>query len=400
MGNSPSLRATARRSTEKLTPLILVFVILFSVFSFIVTAGPKDFTISSSGKILVGARPLHVEGRYIKNDLENIIFLRGVNRDHFHDVSSGAWGDWGTLFTSEAAKELDYMKTWGTNVLRLITAIQFWNENTPAWIDGQQRTHQEAIKTIIEMCAERDIYVVYCPWTVASGHRDEGLPWPPYTTDSNVIADLQAFVSYWVDVSRELRQYPNIIYEIWNEPWAGGTSPADLTVWHDGWNSVINAIRNDGDEHLIVVMYDSAAYWPDNPLNWVWDYPFNQSNIVYSTHLYRWYNHLGGDKPTDYDTIKQRLTDMRYKEVVDDNKPLWIGEIGGSFWQDQQNEAIAFANTLRIYNEWEMGYAGWDFWDAREFALVEYKSTKVDPAATIPTLSGQALIDAIQEAQV
>jgi hypothetical protein len=205
---------------------------------------------------------------------------------------------------------------------------------------------------------------------------------------------LQAFVNYWVDVSRELRQYSNVLYEVWNEPWADG----NLDDWYAGWNAVINGIRNDGDEHIIVVMYDSAAYWPDNGLDWIWDYPFTQSNIIYSTHLYRWYNHLGSDKPTDYDTIKQRLIDMRYKEVGDDNKVLWIGEIGGSFWQDQENEAIALANCLQIFNEWEIGYTGWDFWDAREYALVEYKSTRVNDA-TIPTASGQVLIDALAAAQ-
>lgn len=372
--------------------MVVATLILFGSLRGIFGQINSNYIVASSGTINYGTFPskLHIEGRYIKDDSGNTIILRGVNRAHFVDLAGGAWGGWWdedgySIFkTLQVQKELDAMKSWGLNVLRLSTCIQYWKENTNIWMDGDtSKTHIDAIKYIIVEAAKRGIYVVYSPWNVADARGEElWLPFPPYSLtqdpNSTVISSEQDFIDYWVDVSRELRTYPNVIYEILNEPHGDAQAQGD---WYRVWNDVINAIRTDGDDNIIVVQWGYGVFWSSDgnhiDLQWIWDFPFNQTNILYSTHVYRYWSSFGNVpyNPYEYELIKQRAIDLKFNAVGEElNKSLWIGEIGASIWWvsdpvEYEKEKQYFNNTLFLFDEWSTGYCAWEWWTGTQWSL-------------------------------
>ena len=91
----------------------------------------REVTLKSSGLISYGqspspARPSQIEGNQIKNDLGEIVYLRGVNRAYAIDHPSGSWGGWAQYKQSIVDLVLDRMKYCGINHIRHTFAAEFW----------------------------------------------------------------------------------------------------------------------------------------------------------------------------------------------------------------------------------------------------------------------------------
>jgi len=397
-------KSTLRRMNTFITAFVLTLIILISSFPRIIALSMTNVTISSSGRVIYeySANLLHIEGRYIKDEPGNIIHLRGVNKHGFEDNPEGNWGAFGYTNWDNVAMQLDTMKSWGINVLREINTIQWWVENSPADTSTGVMTHRDVVKKLIEMAADRGIYYMYTPWCVTSAEGQVQLPFPPYSSATGVIPTEQAFIDYWVSVATELGIYDNVIYDLWNEPTGA------IDDWYRVWQKVINAIRGLGDEHLIVVQYYDSVYWNLDDMHgatmsWVQQYPFNGTNLLYSTHAYRDYGSLGqkagepSGRAYTYEDVKLALESELINWVGETmNKSLIIGEIGCNLWYgegtvEQEAELTAFENALSIFNEWGVHYAVWEWWAGVRCALIS------NPWASPikPTASGQILINAI-----
>lgn len=352
--------------------------------------------INSSGLISYNGSltpSLHVEGKYIKDDLGNIVYLRGTNRGHFEDGPTGGWGGFTIFLESDCEMEFDYMQSVGINVVRLYTQVDYWVYNTPGNIGGgQTMPHRDIVKTIIEKAQERGIYIIYCPWSVADAQQ-ASFPYP-----TAVLPDMQAFVDYWVSVVNELGVYPNVIWEIWNEPGGG-------SEYTPAFQAVIDAIRATGDDHIIIIGYKmNISYLPGwGPVfsEWVFNpYPtlrFNdiKGNLLYTAHVYRRHDSFwdGSEDKYKYDDIKAMLQadTMQVKRMGDEwGLPLLIGEMGPGDWGGNEVENECFQNCLTIYNEWGISYCGWD-WDHTGHWNM-FADTWTDPK---PNNAGRILIDAI-----
>ena len=71
---------------------------------------------------------LHIVGKNYVNSLGQKFNPHGVNRGHMEDFAHGAWGGWSVFDPADCDGELDAMKTWGINVLRLYVNVQSWME--------------------------------------------------------------------------------------------------------------------------------------------------------------------------------------------------------------------------------------------------------------------------------
>ena len=163
---------------------------------------------------------LHVAGRYIKDSLGRTTTLRGVNQEGFLDSPNGWWNPEGGNYLSglgiwdpDAVKyNLDGMKSWGCNVLRLHTKIAWWLND--------ESSYRQHIKDTITWAGERGIYVIFEPYSILGGTQ-QPLPWAPHTTDPEeqvIMPDSSAFINYWTSVANELKDFPNVLFEIYNEP--------------------------------------------------------------------------------------------------------------------------------------------------------------------------------------
>ncbi|MEM2741769.1 MAG: cellulase family glycosylhydrolase, partial [Nitrososphaeria archaeon] len=211
---------------------------------------------------------------------------------------------------------------------------------------------------------------------------------------------VQDFVNFWVNVSLTLKNYPNVIYCLFDEP----TAPSAYSIydWFNAANQTIYAVREVGSNQLIVIHW---GYCSSN-VNWIswWiNGGYLTENIVFSTHIYRYHGTFQGDSnsPVDISYIRNWLNRtslpnvMGYKYVMDTyNVPIWVSAIGAHNGVTDDSEYVYFWNTLQVLNDWEMGYVLFDcgrtniVWTGLQNPLGEVWSA--------PNRIGQALINAIK----
>jgi hypothetical protein len=379
---------------------ILILAFLLEVVQVIYATTSSYQIIHSSGFIQLPIRPLHIEGRYIEDDLGRVVHLRGVCKATFLDCSEGWWsdGDWGSNYgywdENVVRRHLQAMKNWGINVLRLHTSAEAWLTNWKGTINPNMPSNmafRDAVKRTIELAGEYGIYVVYDVYSAAIGEGQNLLPWPPWSP-YDVLPDPAAFVNFWVSVVSELKNYPNVLFELYNEP--GGNQ----TEWFQTVQLTVNAIRNIPDDHIMIVQWGYCGGF-----DWLRTYRINGTNILYSNHIYRTldddsYRNTFPNAEYTYEEMKNVLLNTRdYAYVLQNNIPIWIGETG--CWESRNptfEEKMYFTNLLKILNEWEVGYAVWEWFqdDARIEGLIATPWQKGTMPS--PNIAGQILINAIK----
>lgn len=362
---------------------------------------------------------LHVEGKYLKDENGNTVILRGINHPGWVDDPTGAWrcegcGIWGGIHTwdPEAVKaNLDAMShDWGMNVMRLHTSIDYWKTDNSSF-----RQH---IKDTIRWAGERGMYVIYDTYSIfyyPKGYQPN-LPFPPYITpeEETVISSEQDFIDFWIDVATELKDYPNVIFEINNEPHGDDTAKER---YFSVSQTIINELRARGIDHPIIIQWGYGVwanldYSGGAFMDWVEEHPLADSagNLVYSTHIYRngGFCHRSSTVPSDqrdrwqYDEMMLCLNRTLVNHVANTlNKPLVIGEIGANYWLYSNTtrfewELAYLNNTLFIFNDWGVGYIGW-VWTVPAHMMhgMLQNGVWIPPANEV----GQIFIDKIAEAK-
>jgi len=394
----------------KLYATIIISVMLAGSFaiSSITASSVNNVLIKSSGTIAT-TLPLHVEGRYIKDSLGRTVLLRGVNQAGMLDDPNGWWNpEGGTIYSGlgnwnpEAVEyNFDRMKSWGINVVRLLLTVEWWKND--------EANYRQHIKDSIAWAGERGIYVLVVFWNVQGNGGPDPLPFPPYSIDGSeiIVSDVDGFVNVWRSVAQELSPYPNVLFELWNEP-HGDSSAKE--AWFNAVQDCITSIRSTSAQQIIVVQWDygiwvNLDFDSGSKMDWVEQYPLNDSsgNIVYSTHMYR--NNIHSTIPErvnsyEYDDLKEGHELCLVPHVLYNlNKPVLIGEVGANMWwtgEELEQELAYFNNSLTIYNEWEIGYIGW-VWTAT--AHMQHGLLQNDHWCPPPTQSGEILISKIAEGQ-
>jgi len=353
--------------------IALSLILELTAFSIVVASFSGAIDIRNTGSIVYGVPPLHIDGRHVKDSLNRTVVLRGANYARFIDTPYGDWLrpdgliNWGSWNINAATSNLDEMEKWGMNVVRTFATVEWWANNTG--------NHRQIIKAWASLAALRGIYVVYGFWRVTGSGTQSGLPYPPYCEANSYIKNETDFVNLWQGIANELKEFPGIIFELWNEP--GGNE----TSWFNVVQQCITAIRSTGAINLIVVQWGTCIFVnmeghgiaPDTVLGmeWVERHPLYDpaGNILYSTHIYR-DNLQKTTSPTytwaySYDDLKLAFHYAKVDYVINNlSKPVWIGEVGPNQWNTNEieNEYSFYNNTLTIMNEWQIGYAAWWWW--------------------------------------
>lgn len=392
----------------EITILTLLMGILLpaSVSSSATTSVGVSFGISGTVKSVINNStilPLHVEGNLIKDSAGNVVVLHGVNKPQMSEDPDGfVLGN--EYWTDDKAKtELDGIRSIGANCIRCFQSVDSWvydlgpNSGTHSALVCAI-SNRDAVQRLLTFAGQRGMYVIYVPWNVRNGQdsseAEGSLPYPPYQTSANalqVIPNQQAFVDYWANVASVLKDYPNAIFELWNEPY--GNASAEQS-WFSVTQQCITAIRNTGAKNLIIVQWGQGCWvnldYPPaaETLQWVFDYPLTDptGNLAYSTHIYRHYGsfqRIGAEGGKAY-TMSDIQLALQYLKVpeVSALHPLIIGEIGCDneiTGLDYQQELEAYANCLQLLNGYGVGYVGWVWRPNVEFALIsDYSPTLTD----------------------
>lgn len=345
---------------------------------------------------------LHKAGNKVLNDLNQVRRLIGINKGLNWLDSPGCWwmgvAGWDA---GRAGQELDKMKSWGCNILRIVEANTNWSENI---VDENGVHHQDMVAQLVQLMAQKGMYLMissYCDvWNSHSGGgqgQTRG-PYPPYNNRPDLIPSIQAWIDIYADMANKLKGFDNVLIEAHNEPECGSASEwlGNVQLW-------VNAIRATGFTGILVYQWQMAVFsnldYGGNgaTLGWFFDYPINDplNNCIPSTHQYRDNGHCGqrqsapGGNAYTYDDIKLAFQYERLYDVAAVS-PLMIGECGCDVQSPVlSTELEGWRNQLKLYREMGDGvfYLAWWWRQIWKYPLITSDSNPV------PTQGGQIFID-------
>ncbi len=226
---------------------------------------PKAQPVKIHGK-------LNVDGIHLKDEHDKNVSLRGM---------SFGWHNWWPRFYNARAVEWLY-KDWDCSVLRVAMGV----EPKGAYIDKPEWS-KEKIKAVVDAAIKEGIYVI--------------IDWHSHNIRLNEAKQ------FFTEMAATYSRYPNIIYEIFNEP--------DYETWDEVKNyskEIISAIRKIDPDNIILV---GSPHW-DQDINLVADNPLQGfNNIMYTFHFYA-------------ATHKQELRD-RCDYALSKGIPVFISESAG-----------------------------------------------------------------------
>lgn len=351
-------------------------------------------TIPSSGRIGIPTSPLHVDGRYIKNSLNQTVYLRGVWKPDYLDSCVGWWGDpysWNENNVRAMMNALRY--NWGINVINIFVWGDWWLEDKSTTLNGQPTSHSYrwVIKETLRIAQEYDLYVQIRLYSPIRAEGRVAAPFQPYSSWT-----VDDFYNFWINMATELKNYNNAIFTLYDEP------NSELTIWFDAATAAINEIRSTGAQQIIVVHYAycGSSMWMEN---WI-QQGRPLENIVFSNHIYRYHGTFRYDmnSPVDIEYIRDFLsnkpvngyTGAAYGYITNTyNVPIWVSAIGSHSGSINDQEYVYFKNTLQVLNELGLGYVAYQWFRTdTPWATQKNEGLLVNP----PNRVGQALIDAIR----
>ena len=247
--------------------------------------------------------PLHVEGRYLKDNCGNNVSLHGVAitpSPWFNGCQYGFDSQYCTWTNYDVQGALDYNNAimdkltdtadgWYLNYIRL-HIDPYWTNNPGSPIPESDISRfnydrlvtytDQVIVPLINHARERGMYVVLRPPGVCPER----------------IAVNDAYHSYLKKVWTFLSQHPglknvdNVMFELANEPvkilgtngqWGSAGSPY-YEALHNFFQPVVDIIRNNGANNICWL---PGTGWQSHYLGYV-DYPITGGNIGYAVHVY------------------------------------------------------------------------------------------------------------------
>lgn len=215
---------------------------------------------------------LKVQGTQLKDEHDNAVVLRGM---------SFGWHNWWPRFYNK--ETVNWLADdWGCNVVRAAMGVEPDDGYIKKPLDSKQK-----IKAVIDGAIEKGIYVI--------------IDWHSHNIN------LQEAKEFFIEMAKTYGNYPNIIYEIFNEP--------DQETWEQVKSyskEIINTIRAIDADNIILV---GNPHW-DQDINIVADDPLTGfTNIMYTLHFYA-------------ATHKQWLRD-RADYAIKKGIPIFISESAG-----------------------------------------------------------------------
>ncbi len=186
---------------------------------------------------------LSVQGTQLVGQNGKPVMLRGV---------SFGWHNWWPRFYNEEMVKWLYTD-WNCNVVRAAMGVEPEKGylQDPDW-------SQEKVEAVIKGAIDNGIYVI--------------IDWHSHGIQT------KAAKKFFADMAKKYGQYPNIIYEIFNEPVRD--SWADIKVYSV---EVINTIREIDPDNIILV---GSPHW-DQDIHLAADDPITGfNNLMYTLHFY------------------------------------------------------------------------------------------------------------------
>lgn len=258
---------------------------------------------------------LHVDSIHIVNEHNQIVQLRGM---------SLFWSQWGPKFYNyEALKWL--RDDWKITVIRAAMG-------TGADQDGylaDSAAERTKVDTVIEAALKLGLYVIV-DWHSHDAHNHE-----------------EEAKAFFEDIAKKYGHYPNLMYEIYNEPerisWSDIIKPYN--------EAVIEVIRKHDPDNIIMC---GSSVW-SQAVHLATEDPLEGDNLVYSLHYYAAVH-------------KQQLRNDA-QVAIDRGKALFVNEFG-----TVNNSALGPVDVestnkwFELLDKYKIGWCNWAINDKDETA--------------------------------
>jgi endoglucanase len=323
-------------------------IILTTVFSILISFNISYYTYAqandSAYRIVDRSGQLRVEGLYIFDQNNDTVVLEGM---------SLFWSQWiDKYYNQDCIRWL--RNDWHSEIIRAAMGIE--NEG---YLKNPEREKRK-IRQVINSSIELGMYVI--------------IDWHSHSAQNNTeIAKI-----FFEEIAREYGSYPNIIYEIYNEPlrvsWKSEVKPYCETI--------IAAIRKYDPDNIIVVGTPSWSQDVDSAA----DDPILDENVVYSLHFYA-------------GTHEQWLRD-KADYAMSKGLPIWVTEFGTC---NADGRGPIDYKELTLWFEYmdahKISWCNWSVADKKETAsiLLPHANRKGGWAESSLTESGKLIRNKLRE---
>lgn len=215
---------------------------------------------------------------------------------------------------------------WGANCIRL---AMYSGENGGYCTGGDKARLKTLVNNGVDYATELGMYVII-DWHVLG--------------DRNPLTYKDEAKKFFDEMSSRYADYPNVVYEICNEP-NGGTSWSDITAYA---NEVIPVIRANSPDSVIIVGTPTWSQEVDKPAA----NPLGFDNVMYALHFYA-------------DTHRDGLRNTM-ENAIRSGAPIFISEFGmcdasgnGAVNESEANKWKALIDEYNIsYMCWNLANKG------------------------------------------
>ncbi len=264
---------------------------------------------------------LQVKGTQLVNENQQPVVL--------HGMSFGWHNLWPRFYNKGVVHEL--VTKWNSTVIRASMGIEL---NDSGYLKAPKKSIK-LMQNVIDACIKEGVYVII-DWHDHNIHTKEAK-------------------EFFAMMSKKYKDYPNIIYEVYNEP--------DYETWAEVKQyaeEVIAAIRANDKSNIILVgcpKWDQEIMQPANdPIK-------GYSNLMYTMHFYA-------------GTHKQWLRD-RTNEALAKGLPVFVSECAGMEASGDGPLDIAEWNAFKKWmDEKKLSWCAWSVSDKKETCSVLLPSAK------------------------
>jgi endoglucanase len=202
-------------------------------------------TFSSDSSVVGRYGQLAVQGNKIVDKNGNPVVLRGM---------SLYWSQWkGQFYNSSCVRWL--RDDWNISILRAAMAVESGGYLTNPSVEKAK------VVAVVDACINLGIYVII-DWHDHHAHLHQAQS-----------------VAFFEEMAAKYRSYPNVIYEIYNEPQPPASWDVDIKPYAD---TVVKHIRAIDPNNLVVV---GTPSWSKDVYGAALN-PLSYNNITYTLHFY------------------------------------------------------------------------------------------------------------------
>lgn len=346
---------------------------------------------TAAASVSVAAPTVRVQGAHLVDGSGNTVFLHGVNVSGLESVAVQGYDSanpWGGL-TGTPTPNWATIKTWNVNAVRLPLNEASWLGYTCTDANGMQRNpdpghnYQATVAQSVADASAAGLYVIldlhwsapktYCPLA------------------QNLMADADNSVTFWSQVATAFKSYPNVIFELFNEPalsnyvqgsatdWQVLLQGGALTQYHNengfvslvwqaaGMQQLLDAVRATGATNVVLT---AGLQYAGDLGQWLANMPADPLRSLGAVwHAYPAYGTTFG---TAAYAAVDPVTQQNALNIMTAGVPVVITETG-----DQNSTGTVGSPYVSTLLPWAdqsgISYLGWtwDDWNEPNFTLIK-----------------------------